>query len=79
MTDISVTSLVKSFEIGNNILDGLSFQVEAGERIGILGPNGCGKTTLVRCLLGLMKPDSGSITVGDRVLFDAKKRIKRLS
>ena len=42
MIDIRVSSLVKSFEIGSNVLDGLSFQVEAGERVGILGPNGCG-------------------------------------
>ena len=40
MIDITVSGLVKSFEIGNNLLDGLSFQVEAGERVGILGPNG---------------------------------------
>ena len=40
MTDITVSSLVKSFEIGSNILDGLSFTVTAGERVGILGPNG---------------------------------------
>ena len=40
MTAISVTSLVKAFEIGSNILDGLSFTVTEGERVGILGPNG---------------------------------------
>ena len=43
MIDISVSSLVKSFELGKNILDGLSFTVNSGERIGILGHNGCGK------------------------------------
>ena len=46
MIDISVNSLVKSFELGKNILDGLSFTVNSGERVGILGHNGCGKTTL---------------------------------
>ena len=40
MTDISVNNLVKSFEIGRNVLDGLSFTVTEGERVGILGHNG---------------------------------------
>ena len=52
MTDISVNGLVKSFELGKNILDGLSFDIAEGERVGILGHNGCGKTTLFRILVG---------------------------
>ena len=63
MIDISVSNLVKSFEIGNNLLDGLSFQVEAGERVAILGPNGCGKTTLFRILTGALDYDEGQVTV----------------
>ena len=63
MTDISVTSLVKSFEIGTNVLDGLSFQVEAGEHVGILGPNGCGKTTLFRILTGALDYDEGQVSI----------------
>ena len=63
MTDIIVSGLVKSFEIGSNILDGLSFQAEAGERIGILGPNGCGKTTLFRILTGDLDYDEGQISI----------------
>ena len=46
MIDISVSNLVKEFEVGKKILDGLTFQVDSGERVGLLGPNGCGKTTL---------------------------------
>ncbi len=61
MADITVTSLVKSFEVGNNILDGLSFTVNPGERVGILGVNGCGKTTLFRILVGEIDYDEGQV------------------
>ncbi len=63
MTDISVNSLVKSFEHGNNILDGLSFTVNSGERVGILGHNGSGKTTLFRILVGELRYDEGEIAI----------------
>ena len=63
MIDISVSSLVKSFEIGKNILDGLSFSVNSGERVGILGHNGCGKTTLFRILTGELDYDEGEVMI----------------
>ena len=63
MIDISVSSLVKSFEIGKNILDGLSFSVNSGERVGILGRNGCGKTTLFRILVGEIGYDEGEVMI----------------
>ena len=63
MIDISVKDLVKSYEIGSNILDGLSFEVNSGEHIGILGPNGAGKTTLFKILTGSIDYDEGSVSV----------------
>ncbi len=63
MIDISVKNIVKSFEVGNNLLDGVSFEVNAGERVGIMGRNGCGKTTLFRILTGELTPDEGTIVL----------------
>ena len=63
MVEVSVNNLVKSFEIGKNILDGLSFTVYTGERIGILGHNGCGKTTLFRIMVGELDQDEGQIAI----------------
>ena len=63
MIDLSVRDLVKSFAQGENILNGVTFDVNTGERIGILGRNGCGKTTLFRLLCGELLPDSGEISI----------------
>ena len=63
MTDISVYNLIKSFEIGSNVLDGLSFTITAGERVAILGINGAGKSTLFHILTGELDYDEGSVTI----------------
>ena len=50
----------KSFGV-QVILDSVSFSLNRGERIGLVGPNGCGKTTLLRILIGQDQPDSGTV------------------
>ena len=63
MIDISVKNLTKFFVIGENLLDGVSFEVQEGECVAILGRNGCGKTTLFNILTGAMDYDDGEVTV----------------
>ena len=63
MVDISVKGLVKSFEVGATLLDGMSFDIHEGECVGIMGRNGCGKTTLFRLLTGELFPDEGEIMI----------------
>ena len=63
MIDIQLTGLVKEFEVGKRILDGFSLQVEEGERVGLLGRNGAGKTTIFRMMTGQVHPDEGTITI----------------
>ena len=69
MSVLEVKNIEKSF--GKvDVLKGISFSLEAGEVISIIGSSGSGKTTLLRCLNFLETPDNGTISVKDEVLFD---------
>lgn len=75
---IQIQNLVKRY--GNLVaLDHLELEIHKGEIFGLLGPNGCGKTTAISCLLALLKYDKGQITVfGEKMQpdsYDLKKRI----
>ena len=63
MVDIQVKNLTKFFVIGENLLEDFSFEVQEGERVAILGRNGCGKTTLFKILTGEMDYDEGQVYV----------------
>ncbi len=63
MVDISVKNLNKFFVIGENLLQDLSFDIQEGECVAILGRNGCGKTTLFKILTGEMDYDGGEVYV----------------
>lgn len=63
---IEVEGLVKSLD-GKKLVEALDYLIVPGERLGIIGPNGSGKTTLLNMLAGRMKPDSGSVEVGETV------------
>src|SRR5687767_11089639 len=63
---IEATNLRKGF--GDRVLiDDLSFSLPRNGIVGVIGPNGVGKTTLFKTIVGLEKPDSGSVRVGDTV------------
>ncbi len=67
---LRLTGLTKRFD-GITPLDGLTCTVESGEVVGIIGPNGSGKTSLLLTILGLRTAGQGRMVLGDEVLFDS--------
>ena len=68
---IRIENLQKRFRLGfipktREILRGITFTVREGETFGYLGPNGAGKTTTIKCLLGFIRPDAGTISIFGR-------------
>lgn len=59
-----VDNLVKSYK-QNRVVDGISIEIKKGEVVGLLGPNGAGKTTTFYMMVGLLRPDWGSICLGE--------------
>ncbi len=71
---LSIDNLNKVYPDGTRALDGLSFSVSPGEGVVILGHNGCGKSTLMKCLTGLERPTSGRLSLGGVDLMSASHR-----
>lgn len=67
---LSIRSLRKTYGNGKVAVRGLDLDVLPGEIVSLLGPSGCGKTTTLRSIAGLEQPDSGSITIAGRTVFD---------
>ncbi len=68
-----IEQLVKHFATGKPAVDGVSFDVPAGEIVVLLGPSGCGKTTTLRCVAGLEHPTGGRISIGGRVVSEPER------
>jgi branched-chain amino acid transport system ATP-binding protein len=73
MTTLSVRGLAKSFG-GVRAVDGVSFDLAAGELLALIGPNGAGKTTCFNMLNGQLRPDAGSVTFAGRSLIGLSPR-----
>jgi putative amino-acid transport system ATP-binding protein len=74
---IKVEGLVKRF-VHRTVLDGIDLAIAPGERIVVIGPSGTGKSTLLRCLNFLDRPDAGRITVGDHAVDAAHASRKEI-
>ena len=70
--DIKVQNLTKKF---NNYLavNNISFTLEKGKTLGLLGPNGCGKTTSIGMMLGLITPTSGEVLINNKNVNSANR------
>ena len=75
--DIDVSHVSFSYGGSGKVLDDVSFSVKSGEYVAIAGETGCGKSTLIRLLLGLAVPDSGSITYDGRDISTLKTKTVR--
>ena len=78
LADIKLERVSKSFSINGqplSVLDGVSFRVPSAGVVAIVGPNGSGKSTLLRLIAGLLRPDGGSITIGEIPVGKADERV----
>ena len=63
---IDIQSISKSYD-GRTLFEDFSYNLLRMDRVGIIGPNGCGKTTLLKTVLGQVQPDQGTVEIGETV------------
>jgi phospholipid/cholesterol/gamma-HCH transport system ATP-binding protein len=73
MSKIVLSDLAKSFH-DMVVLDGLNLGIEAGESVAVIGQSGTGKSVMMKCILGLMQPDRGSILIDGQEMVGASER-----
>ena len=75
---IEVHDLRKSFG-AQNVLDGISFRIEHGESVAIIGRSGCGKSVLLKHIIGLLKPDAGEVLIdGENIVLMNERQLLRV-
>ncbi|WP_448520867.1 ABC transporter ATP-binding protein [Schleiferia thermophila] len=74
---IALKQVSKSFKKGEYAVKELSFELDSGQTAGLIGPNGAGKSTTIKCIAGLLRLDTGSITIAgyDHTSIEAKRRM----
>jgi ABC-2 type transport system ATP-binding protein len=78
VTALKIAKLRKTYSNGLLALDGVSLEIRAGRFFGLLGPNGAGKTTLINSIVGLARPESGSVKVFGRDAFQEFREARRM-
>ena len=72
MIVISAKNLTKEFDGTNTVLEGVSFHINKGDRVGVIGINGAGKTTLLKVLAGQLQPEEGDYFISDDLVLDTE-------
>ena len=75
MSVLECRNLTKAYKRGWNVLDNLNLTIPEGKIIGLLGPNGCGKSTLIKLIAGLLVPNKGEILVDGKAVGEDTKAV----
>ena len=71
---LEIKNISFSYKKGSNVLENISLNVKHGEILGILGPNGTGKTTFIKCINNILKPDCGGVLFNGKNISNIKQQ-----